>query len=101
MGRLRSGTWRANGRVRGAGYYGASRHLGIYIWEYINVLSPMVEAMFWADRHVNPDPRAYQPPTVPKSHDAKLIMAILSHGGYHCADADCILECVQELAGAR
>lgn len=28
-----------------------------------------------------------------------LVTAILNHGGYHCDDPDCILECVQDTEG--
>lgn len=34
--------WRPNKRVRGMGYHESSEFYGVYIWEYINVLSPAI-----------------------------------------------------------
>ena len=36
--------WRGNRRVPGAlGYDSAAEYLGVYIWEYINVIMPMLD----------------------------------------------------------
>ena len=34
--------WRPNRRVRSMGYYYAADFFGVYIWEYMHVLSPVV-----------------------------------------------------------
>lgn len=33
--------WRRNRRLGGMGYHEAARFFGVYIWEYINVISPL------------------------------------------------------------
>lgn len=39
--RIRAG-WRPNRRIRGLGYHEKAEFFGVYIWEYLNVLSPML-----------------------------------------------------------
>lgn len=34
--------WRPNRRIRSFGYYDAALFFGVYIWEYLHVLSPVV-----------------------------------------------------------
>lgn len=34
--------WRPNRRIRSMGYHEAAEYYGVYIWEYINVISPIV-----------------------------------------------------------
>lgn len=34
--------WRPNARIRGMGYHEASEFFGVYIWEYFNVLLPLL-----------------------------------------------------------
>jgi len=41
--RIESG-WRRNKRISGLGYDPAAHHFGVYIWEYINVLQPLLQA---------------------------------------------------------
>ncbi len=36
--------WRPNKRINKMGYYESSDYYGVYIWEYINVLSPLLLA---------------------------------------------------------
>lgn len=38
--RIRRG-WRPSSRVSRSGYYSMTEHLGVYIWEYLNVLYPL------------------------------------------------------------
>lgn len=35
--------WRPNKRIRGLGYHEASNFYGVYIWEYLNVIRPLLE----------------------------------------------------------
>lgn len=35
--------WRGNKRFRGKGYSEKAEHLGVYIWEWLHVLSPLFE----------------------------------------------------------
>lgn len=35
-----SGGWRPNKRIRSMGYYEAAQFYGVFIWEYVNVISP-------------------------------------------------------------
>lgn len=39
--RIREG-WRGNTRIRTMGYYEAAHYFGVYIWEYLEVISPML-----------------------------------------------------------
>lgn len=39
--RIRTG-WRRNRRIRSLGYHERAEHFGVYIWEQINVLDPML-----------------------------------------------------------
>lgn len=32
--------WRPNRRIRSMGYYSAAEFYGVYIWEYLHVISP-------------------------------------------------------------
>lgn len=41
--------WRPNKRVRKMGYDTSAEYFGVYIWEYINVLSPLMNAMITND----------------------------------------------------
>jgi len=41
--RYDSGTWRPNRRLRTEGYHAAAEHLGIWIWEYLNVVRPLFD----------------------------------------------------------
>lgn len=34
--------WRGNRRISGMSYYTSAAYFGVYIWEWINVLSPML-----------------------------------------------------------
>jgi hypothetical protein len=36
--------WRRNRRVSNMGYYDAAQWFGVYIWEYLHVLSPLLSA---------------------------------------------------------
>jgi hypothetical protein len=38
--RLSDGTWKPNRRFRIEGYYGRAQYLGVYLWEYWNVVLP-------------------------------------------------------------
>jgi hypothetical protein len=40
--RWEQGTWRPNRRVRREGYHGAAELLGVYVWEYWNVMRPLM-----------------------------------------------------------
>lgn len=42
--------WRPNRRVCGFGYHEAAEYYGVYIWEYINVLSPTLTELDKIDR---------------------------------------------------
>jgi hypothetical protein len=37
-----AGGWRPNRRIRTAGYGGATHFFGVYLWEYLQVLSPLL-----------------------------------------------------------
>lgn len=39
--RIKDG-WRPNRRIRAMGYYDSARFFGVYIWEYINVIWPLI-----------------------------------------------------------
>ena len=36
------GGWSPNRRIRTLGYYSSAEWFGVYIWEYLNVLRPML-----------------------------------------------------------
>jgi hypothetical protein len=36
--------WRPNSRIRSMGYHEASEFYGVYIWEYLNVIRPALQA---------------------------------------------------------
>jgi hypothetical protein len=36
--------WRGNRRVRSMGYYSCSEYFGVYIWEWLHVLSPLLRS---------------------------------------------------------
>jgi hypothetical protein len=40
------GGWRPNARIRTMGYHEASEFYGVYIWEYLNVIVPAIEAAY-------------------------------------------------------
>ena len=42
--RIRAG-WRPNRRISGMGYYDSAEYYGVYIWEYLNVLSPLLDGL--------------------------------------------------------
>jgi hypothetical protein len=37
--------WRPNGRILGLGYYSAAGYYGVYLWEYLNVIAPMLRGV--------------------------------------------------------
>jgi len=37
------GGWRRNRRLRGLGYHEACEYYGVYLWEYLNILSPLFD----------------------------------------------------------
>jgi hypothetical protein len=37
--------WRGNKRTRGMGYYESAEHFGVYIWEWSNVLYPLMKGV--------------------------------------------------------
>ena len=39
------GGWRRNRRISGMGYDEASEHFGVYVWEYTNVLAPLLATL--------------------------------------------------------
>jgi hypothetical protein len=41
--RIRDG-WRPGKRIRVMGYYSKAQFFGVYIWEYLNVISPLLDA---------------------------------------------------------
>ena len=41
--------WRGNRRTRMMSYDGAAHYFGVYIWEWCNVLSPMLQEVYDAD----------------------------------------------------
>lgn len=34
--------WKPNKRIRALGYYSSARWFGVYIWEYLNVINPIL-----------------------------------------------------------
>lgn len=36
------GGWRPNRRINAMGYHEAAEFYGVYIWEYLNVISPLL-----------------------------------------------------------
>jgi hypothetical protein len=48
--RIRAG-WRPSGRINRMGYYGSSEYYGVYIWEYLHVISPLLSSL-----EANPSP---------------------------------------------
>lgn len=90
--------------------------LGIWNWEWTHILRPAAEAV--RNRREQDDPARValreqigvlwkQQLDLTKKERVideqfaedrqALVTAILVHGGYHCADPDCILECVQDV----
>lgn len=49
MERIRNG-WRRNRRIGQMGYYQSARFFNVYIWEYINVLSPEINRQGLLDK---------------------------------------------------
>lgn len=43
--------WRRNKRVGSLGYHSAAEFYGVYIWEYINVLAPVLIALYEKGEH--------------------------------------------------
>lgn len=44
MWRMRiAGGWRPNKRIRSFGYYEAAKYFGVYIWEYVHVIFPLIK----------------------------------------------------------
>ncbi|MEU1434043.1 hypothetical protein ABZ438_08080 [Streptomyces sp. NPDC005786] len=41
--RHRDGTWHPNRLIRREGYHSAAEHLGIWIWEYLNLIRPLFD----------------------------------------------------------
>lgn len=41
MPRINAG-WRPNRRLRSMGYHESAEYFGVYIWEYLNVLYPLL-----------------------------------------------------------
>jgi len=41
--RHHAGTWRSNRWVRRQNYHGAAEWLGVWIWEYLNMIRPLIE----------------------------------------------------------
>ena len=39
--RIKAG-WKWNGRISRLGYYSAAEYFGVHVWEYINVLQPLL-----------------------------------------------------------
>lgn len=39
--RYQQGTWIPNKHQRRQGYYSAAERLGVYLWEYLNVIRPL------------------------------------------------------------
>lgn len=37
--------WRPNRRIHGLGYHESAEWYGVYIWEYLNVLMPLIREM--------------------------------------------------------
>jgi hypothetical protein len=37
--------WRPNGRIQALGYHEAAVYYGVYLWEWLNVLAPRLEAL--------------------------------------------------------
>lgn len=37
--------WRPNSRIRTMGYYDSAAYYGVYIWEYLNIISPMLRGL--------------------------------------------------------
>ena len=40
--RLTDGTWKPNRRFNGEGYHGSAEYLGVYLWEYFNIIYPVL-----------------------------------------------------------
>lgn len=45
--------WKPNRRIRQLGYEGAAEFFGVYIWEYINVLSPLIHKPLMAEKEAH------------------------------------------------
>lgn len=50
MDRIKNKGWRPNKRVGSHGYYGSAEYYGVYIWEYINVISAFFHDEWMASR---------------------------------------------------
>jgi hypothetical protein len=44
--RYREGSWKPNKHLLLQGYYGCSSWLGVYIWEWVNVLWPTIRERY-------------------------------------------------------
>jgi hypothetical protein len=42
--------WRPNSRIKGLGYYSSSEFYKVYIWEYINVIYPLLVKLYYEDK---------------------------------------------------
>lgn len=42
--RHHAGSWRSNRRLRMEGYHTAAEYLGVWIWEYLHMIRPLIEA---------------------------------------------------------
>lgn len=49
--RIRNG-WRGNKRIRIKGYYEASEYFGVYIWEYLEIIYPLLSGRPLSDKAV-------------------------------------------------
>ena len=47
--------WRPNRRISGAGYSGSAAYYGVYIWEYLNVISPRLAKLATSVKENNDD----------------------------------------------
>ena len=41
------GGWRPGRRINRLDYYSAAQWYGVYLWEYLNVISPLVDELTW------------------------------------------------------
>lgn len=55
MSRIVAG-WQRNSRLGGWGYYESAEYFGVYIWEWVNVLSPLLQAAEGDRGHPRPTP---------------------------------------------
>lgn len=68
--RIRAG-WRPNARISGMGYDSTARWFGVYMWEYLRVLYPLLGGRYDHDDEPLPEAFRHLLPADPPLHDPR------------------------------